>query len=115
MSNINNQIKKLYSIEAVQDLSQESAAAVTGGADVTLWSRPGPSGAFLELNSAVRDLRAYGFANRTSAIQVQNNQTWRFYTGRNFTGRFFDVGPDEGRGVLPGFIDNNIESLRAIT
>lgn len=115
MSNINNQNKELYSVEAVQDLSQECAAAVTGGADVVLWSQPGPGGTPLEVNSAIQDLGTYGFANRTSAIQVLNNQTWRFYAGRNFTGQYFDVGPDTGRGVLPSFIDNNIESLKAIS
>lgn len=38
----------------MQDLSQECAAAVTGGADVTLWSLPGPGGTPLEVNSAIQ-------------------------------------------------------------
>jgi hypothetical protein len=37
MSNIDNQTNHLYTIDSVQDLSQESAAAMQGGAAVELY------------------------------------------------------------------------------
>jgi hypothetical protein len=118
MTNINNQSLDLFALDTVQDLDNQSAAAVSGGGvvgDVTLWSAPSVSGSSLDVNSKVADLSTLGFANITSSIQVNNGQTWRFYTDKNFQGQYFDVGPDTGLGSLPSNIDNNIESLQAIS
>lgn len=116
MSNINDQSQDFYIIDAVQDLDNGSAAAVSGGqvADVTLSSRTNQRGRQLETNSAIRDLRRYNFNNITSSVAINNSQTWRFYTGLNFQGDSFDVGPNTGQNV-PRRFDNRISSLRSIS
>ena len=130
MTNINNQSLNLFEIAAVQDLDNQSAAAVSGGGvadaavsagavigDVTLFSQPGASVGVpesVQINNPVADLSTLNFANITSSVAVNNGQTWRFYTDKNYQGDYFDVGPDTALGNLPSNIDNNIESLKAL-
>ncbi len=112
MSNINNQTQDLFAIDTVQDLSLESAAAVSGGdvvKTVTLHSEQFFKGRSLGTNDAIADLSAYRFNNITSSIQVQSG-TWRFYTGKNFQGRFIELETETGLGRIG--LDNQISSLR---
>jgi hypothetical protein len=81
--------------------------------DVTLWDKQIGTGASFETNKAVADLSKFGFNNKASAIQVNNGQKWRFYAGKNFTGEYVDVGPDEAVGNI-GRLNNKISSLKAI-
>lgn len=114
MSNINNQTQDLFAIDTVQDLSLESAAAVSGGdvvKVVTLYSEQNFQGKSLGTNNAIADLSASRFDNITSSIQVQSG-TWRFYTGKNFQGNFIEIGTETGLGRIS--LDNKISSLKAV-
>jgi hypothetical protein len=116
MSKLNNQSQSLYNIEFVQDISHETASAISGGgvADVVLYSKENFNGDVLEVNQAVSDLEMMNFGEITSSIRVNNNQTWRFYDQENFMGEYIDIGPGESLAKL-GEFDNEIESLQAIT
>lgn len=115
MSNINNQTQDLFALGTMQDLDNESAAAVSGGlADVTLYSDSGQSGRTLKTNKKIANLVKSGFNDITSSVAVTNNQVWRFYSDVNFKGKYFDVGPDEARDV-PGKFNDKISSLKSIT
>jgi hypothetical protein len=115
MSNINNQTQDLFALGTMQDLDNESAAAVSGGlADVTLHSDSGQKGRTLETNKGIANLGKYGFNNITSSVAVTNNQVWRFYSDANFQGKYIDVGPDEARD-LPREFNDRISSLKSIT
>lgn len=114
MSNTNNQTQDLFSISSVQDLAPESAAAVSGGdvvKEVTLHSNQNFQGKSLGTNNAIADLSKYGFNNITSSIQVQSG-TWRFYTGKNFQGKFIELEAETGLGRIS--LNNQISSLKAV-
>ncbi|MGF1589906.1 MAG: beta/gamma crystallin-related protein [Pleurocapsa sp.] len=117
MSKINNQSQSLYNIGFVQDMSPETAAAISGGAvtvtDVTLTSKPSNQGCSFNTNKAIEDLSEFGFDDATAFIAVNNNQTWRFYEDANFQGNYIDVGPDTAMNV--GNFGMEISSLKAIT
>jgi hypothetical protein len=114
MSKINNQSKSLYNIEFMEDISHESAAAISGGADVVLYSKENFGGNPLEVNEAVSDLSLSSFDDITSSIRVNNDQTWRFYDLANYKGDYIDVGPGESLAKLEE-LNNDIESLKSIT
>ncbi|RUS93634.1 hypothetical protein DSM106972_095750 [Dulcicalothrix desertica PCC 7102] len=90
---------------------QQTNVLAQGVPDVILWDQKIGRGASFETNKAVPDLGR--FNNRASAIQVNNGQKWRFYEGKNFTGAFIEIGPDEARGNL-GRLNNRVSSLRAV-
>lgn len=81
--------------------------------DVTLWDQQIGRGASFKTNNAVADLSQRGFNDKASAIQVNNGQKWRFYAGKNFTGAYIDVGPNQAVGNI-GRLNNRISSLKAI-
>ena len=81
--------------------------------DVTLWDQQIGKGASFKTNQAVADLSKVGFNDKASAIQVNNGQKWRFYAGKNFTGEYIDVGPDQAVGNI-GRLNNKVSSLKAI-
>lgn len=112
MSNINNQFKNLYAIPGIKDLSDETAAAYSGGVDVILYSRPNFKGVALPISDPVRNLASFGFDDATSSIKVLNGK-WRFWTDDNFQG---NRTPPLPRGNYPslGSFNNDIESLRAV-
>ncbi|MBW4510793.1 MAG: beta/gamma crystallin family protein [Scytonematopsis contorta HA4267-MV1] len=115
MLDISNQSQKLYSIDGVQDLSHESAAAISGGADVTLYSDKRFRGKSREINDGQRKLG--GFDNITSSIKVDgkiNKKVWRFYKDPDFKGASFDIGPGQSLSHLPAGFNNRISSLRSI-
>ncbi|MBW4668772.1 MAG: beta/gamma crystallin family protein [Cyanomargarita calcarea GSE-NOS-MK-12-04C] len=115
MSNISNQSQDLYAIKAVQDLSHESAASVSGGADVTLYDCTKFKGASREINEG--QTRLGDFDNRTSSVVVDgkiNKKVWRFYALPNYKGASFDVGPGQDRKFLPPGFNNKVSSLQSI-
>jgi hypothetical protein len=120
MSNINNhrvdmnnkQIKDLYSIEAVQDLSHEAAATISGG-NLKFSDKKDGKGArrnFLT-GRGIRDLGS--FNNRASWYEVTGKRDWIVYTGVNFTGKLRRLKAGT-RGNLTGLFDNNIASASLV-
>ena len=81
--------------------------------DVTLFSQGMNRGKSFGSNEGVADLSKVGFDNKATAIQVNNGQKWRFYTGKNFTGKFVEIGPEEGRGNLGKFA-GKISSFKSV-
>ncbi len=117
MSKINNQSNSLYSIECVQDIDHESAAAISGGAavlvtDVTLYSESDQQGFLFGSNKAIEDLTEFGFDDATGSITVANDKAWRFYSDANFQGDYIDVGA--GESVNAGDFGWEISSFQAI-
>jgi hypothetical protein len=116
MSKINNQANSLYSIECVQDISHESAAAISGGAlevtDVTLYSESDLQGFQFPSNKGIEDLSEFGFNDATGSITVANDKAWRFYEDVNFQGDFIEVGA--GQSVNAGDFGMTISSFQAI-
>jgi Beta/Gamma crystallin len=100
----------LYAIDTVQDLDQESAAAVQGGILVYTGSR---------FRGSVRDVQAtgnlasVGLNNVISSIRNNTQKTWVFYTGFNNSGRRFSLRPGRTASRL-GRFDNQVSSLRSI-
>jgi hypothetical protein len=120
MSNLNDKFNALYSVDSVQDLTNENAAALTGGADVTIYDgenfTPGMDGV-KESNQGIKDLKALDFNNKTSSLKVDgvvNQKAWRFYSRANFEGDYIDVKPGEELAMLPQGFDNRISSFQAI-
>jgi Beta/Gamma crystallin len=114
MHNSNTQSIDIFAVSDVRDLTNENAAALSGGvADVVLRSKINQQGLTLETDKAIADLGVdeFDFDNITSSVQVQNGQVWRFYEDANFKGDFEDVGPDQARNL----VNNKVSSLRAIT
>jgi hypothetical protein len=114
MSN-NQQIQNLFALDLVQDLNNESAAAVSGGQtvpDVVLYSRKNRQGKSLNVNDGIADLSKSNFDDISSSVVV-NSGTWRFYTEPNFQGQSIDVESDTARD-LPGGFNNSISSLKSV-
>ncbi|MEN9871661.1 MAG: Beta/Gamma crystallin [Cyanobacteriota bacterium] len=114
MSN-NKQIQDLFALDLVQDLDNESAAAVSGGqtvSDVILYSGRSQQGKPLKVNNKIADLSKYNFDDISTSVAV-NSGTWRFYTEPNFKGQSIDVESDTARD-LPGRFNNSISSLKSI-
>jgi hypothetical protein len=114
MSN-NQQIQNLFALDLVQDLDNESAAAVSGGKtvpDVVLYSRKNQQGKSLKVNNKIADLSKYNFDDISTSVVV-NSGTWRFYTEPNFQGQPIDVESDTARD-LPRRFNNSISSLKSI-
>ncbi|MDZ8137867.1 MAG: hypothetical protein RM049_21595 [Nostoc sp. DedQUE04] len=117
MSNINNhgvdmnnqQIKDLYSIEVVQDLSHEAAATISGGA---LDLSDGSNGDGARRNNIGRAVASFrSFNNKASWYEVTGRRDWIVYTGVNFTGksRRLQAGT---KGNFTGTFNNDIASAR---
>jgi hypothetical protein len=113
MSNINKESQNIFNqIAGVEELSNENAAAVSGGA-LALSDRPNGKGDRRTLNGGDRNLgRApgvSGFNNRASWYQVSGNRDWIVWTGKNRTGqsRRLKAG---SKNNFPAPFNNNIES-----
>ncbi len=121
MSNLNDKFNALYSIDAVQDLTNENAASISGGrSDVTIYDgknfTPGMNGVKTS-NEGIKDLRLINFNDKTSSLKVDgvvNKKVWRFYENANFQGRSIDVKPGGEIAELPPSFNNQISSFRSI-
>jgi hypothetical protein len=118
MSKIDNKSIDIFATSGVQDLSNESAAALTGGnsgtvKDVTLKGKDknGKTVTFAS-NDAVANLGK--FDNKANFVAVNNNKTWRFYDLPNFdpSGGFEDVGPNTGRRLTS--MKGKVSSFKAL-
>ncbi|MBE9106897.1 hypothetical protein IQ229_18785 [Nostoc cf. edaphicum LEGE 07299] len=111
MSHINNQTQDLYSIDLVQDLDQEAAATVSGGA-LILYSHTGASRI---ITSSDKNLGAppgvANFNNVASSYRVTNNQLWYGYTGLHYTGTRFLLAGSAIKNLLGG-AKKTISSVR---
>ncbi|MBN3876373.1 MULTISPECIES: hypothetical protein [unclassified Nostoc] len=117
MSNINNygvdmnnkQIKDLYSIEAVQDLSHEAAATISGGA---LDFSDKKDGEGRRLNNIANARRSLGsFNNKATWYEVTGTRDWIAYTGENFTGKSRRLKAGT-KGNFTGPFNNDIASVK---
>ena len=68
MTKINNRSQDIYTIPGVIDLNHETAASYSGGADVTLYSKPNKQGFRFRSNKAIKDLSKFGFNDATGSI-----------------------------------------------
>ncbi|MBN3944551.1 MAG: beta/gamma crystallin-related protein [Nostoc sp.] len=113
MSNINNQTQDFYSIEAVQDLSHESAAAISGGADLELFNDDNFGKPLVQTNEGTGNV-GNDVNDRVTSIIV-NAGVWRFWTDSQFRGVSADLGPGRypniGLGILP---NDSISSFERI-
>jgi hypothetical protein len=102
------------SIFAVSSVSARPATKADGVKDVTLFSSitNRRSGASFASNKGVADLSKVGFDNKASFVRVNNGQVWRFYEGKNFQGKFVEVGPTEARNL--GKLNKQVSSFRSV-
>lgn len=132
MSKIYNQFKSLYNIEAVEEISPESAANYTGGKgylngkdpDVILHKDPNAKGLTLNVNAAVNDgVSNIGFTNgdgsglptafndQTSSITIKRG-VWQAFDGTNFRGD--TTGSLKPGTYKLGHMNDKISSLKRI-
>lgn len=112
MSNI-NQTNNLYTIDTVQDLSQESGAAIQGGAAVELYNDSNFRRRMVSTNAGTPNV-GNNVNDRTTSIII-NQGVWRFYTDTNYRGVSADLRPGRypniGLGIIP---NDSISSFRRI-
>lgn len=112
MSTINNQTKGLFALDTVEDLCQESAAAIQGG--ILVSAGPNFTGARRDLPASSNLVRqGLGWNDVISSVHNNTRQTWAFYTNANFTGRSFVLRPGQQHRNLGSF-DNQISSMRSL-
>jgi hypothetical protein len=113
MSNINNQTNNLYTIDTVQDLSLESAAAIQGGAAVELYDKSNFRNRLVSTNTGTRNV-GERVNDRVTSIVI-NEGVWRFYTDSNFRGVSVDLRKGRYANIGLGLIPNDsISSFRRI-
>ena len=107
----------LYSINAIQDLSHESAAAISGG--IQVYSEASYAGVPLP-SEAVADLTQVAdgaFNNQTSSLYNDSDQVWAFYTDANYCGMRLALKPGESvsdlRNTYLGDLNDQISSYRS--
>lgn len=110
MSNIDNKTQELFASDAMQDLENESAAAVSGG--IKVYTGPDFTD-FVRTAKGVPDLRKVdngSFNNTISSIINDTNQRWGFYTRANYSGQRFFLNPGQSLRRLNRTFDNAITS-----
>ncbi len=111
MTNITKQSLDLFAIDGLQDLSNESAAAVSGG---NLDMSDLYNGQGYRLNNLKGSYSSLGsFNNKASWYQNKGNRDYIAYTGKNFTGIGYRLKAGT-KGNLGGMANNNFESIRAV-
>lgn len=120
MSKINNQSNSLDNIDFVQDISSETAAVYSGGADlVYLYKDSNLRGPRIAVTTpGTRNVGltggrgpSNGFNDTVSSIDVKEGR-WLFYVDSNYRGRRFVAGP--GKWNVPASYNDKITSLRPI-
>ncbi|MCC5616522.1 hypothetical protein LC605_15870 [Nostoc sp. CHAB 5836] len=81
----NNQFQSLDSINCVEDISPEDAAAYSGGA-INLYNGANQTGTASTFTGSIANLADFGIDNTTSSISITDNQTWILYKNANFSG-----------------------------
>ncbi|MBW4676057.1 MAG: peptidase inhibitor family I36 protein [Desmonostoc geniculatum HA4340-LM1] len=108
----NNQFQSLSSINGVEDISQENAAACSGGR-IILYDERNQRGVSVSFpGGSVANLASFGFNNKASSIEVTNAQTWRLWTNVNFGGNSINYG--QGNFNLFGVFNDSISSLSRV-
>jgi Beta/Gamma crystallin len=105
MSNINNKTQDLFALDTVQDLDNESAAAIQGGAAVELFADSNFGTPLVRTNEGSANV-GDGVNDRTTSIII-NRGKWRFYTDSNFRGVSADLGPGRHSNIGLGIIPND--------
>ncbi|AOY82432.1 hypothetical protein BJP36_23500 [Moorena producens JHB] len=123
MSNIDNQFQNLDDIPALKELSDETAAACSGGVRLVAFDKPGFSGfkkRFGQRNGNSLDIRSVGGSinNKISSLKVfgGNSSLYKvtLFDGRNFQGKreSFTVPQGQGLSSLGNFINNKTSSIK---
>ncbi len=108
-----NQTNNLYTIDTVQDLSQESAAAIQGGAAVELYDHSNFRGLLVSTNVGTPNVGSR-VNDRVTSIKI-NQGVWRFYVDSNYRGVSTDLGPGQYANIGLGRIPNDsITSFRRV-
>jgi hypothetical protein len=110
MSTINNQTEGLFVLDTVEDLSDDSAAAIQGG--ISVWQGANFTGPARNLEASP-DLVKQGFNDQISSIHNNTQKTWAFYANANYSGSTFSLKPGQRAGNL-GPVDNKISSLKSL-
>ncbi|MBW4532863.1 MAG: beta/gamma crystallin family protein [Pleurocapsa minor HA4230-MV1] len=114
MSNINNKTQDLFALDTVQDLDNESAAAIQGGAAVELFADSNFRKSMVKTDEGSANV-GDGVNDRTTSIII-NSGKWRFYTDSNFRGVSTTLGVGRHANVGLGSIPNDsITSFRRIS
>lgn len=113
MSNINNKTQDLFALDIIQDLDNESAAAIQGGAAVELFNDSNFRKPIVKTNRGTRNVGERA-NDRTTSIII-NSGKWRFYTDSNFRGVSTDLGRGRYANIGLGRIPNDsITSFKRI-
>jgi hypothetical protein len=113
MSDINNQSNNLYTIDTVQDLSLESAAAIQGGAAVELYDKSNFRDQLLSTDRGTANVGSR-INDRVTSIVI-NEGVWEFYTESNFRGASTKLRKGRYANIGLGLIPNDsITSFRRV-
>ena len=105
--------QNLNEITGVEDLSNENAAAVSGGAIIiTTSGNFGGSRAIVSGNVGQVRADLGSFNNAVSSIAIPPNQVWAFWTSKNRQGSRQVYGA--GIHSVGGSFNNNFESLERL-
>lgn len=113
MSDINNKIQDFFTLSVVQDLENESAAAISGGAAVELYNDDNFGKPLVQTNSDSPNV-GNDVNDRVTSIVI-NEGVWRFYTDSQYRGVSADLGvgryPNIGLGIIP---NDSISSFKRV-
>lgn len=108
----NNQIQSLSFIDGVEDISQENAATFSGGR-IILYNGANQTGTSVSFTGgAVGNLGSFGFDDKTSSVEITNDQRWRLWVNTNYTGNSITYA--QGKYNLFGIYNNSISSVSRI-
>lgn len=99
---------ELTGIAGVEELSNETAAAIQGGWDLEVYRDYNLKDRVGSFNVRSPQVKAN---NQISSVKI-NAGVWRFYDLPNYRGNFLDLGP--GTHNLVGFTNDGISSLKQI-
>lgn len=113
-----NQSNYLDNIDFVQDISSETAALYSGGADLAFLYKDsnlkGPKIAVAApgtRNVGLSGGRRNGFNDTASSIEIVQGR-WRFYEDSNYRGDYVTLGP--GKYNIRSKFNDKITSLRPV-
>jgi hypothetical protein len=118
----NNQFQSLDSINCVEDISPEDAAAYSGGA-ITLYNGNNQTGTFATFSGSISNLNDFSFDNITSSISISGNQTWTLFKNPNFGGASLTFSATTGSGStgdavalanITGGFNNSFSSIQLV-